>query len=138
MITKFLSSMVISFSVFLAGCILNNLTVQDIEQEKYLRKEYSLNKSLDDIESALYQYATNCRPLGEFMRNPAEKNKAKMISSIVGWTDMSVVYVLDFLESEPNSTKIRVYAYYSNWTWVSDKTIKAIKSPGICQSNLTS
>ncbi len=134
MIMKLLSSIIIIHgSVLLAGCILNNHTVQDIEQTKYLRKEYSINKSLDNIESALYQYATNCRPQGNLMRNPAEKSKAKMIFSMVGWTDMSVIVVLDFWESEPNSTELKVYAYDGQFQhFFADKIIKAIESPGIC------
>ena len=131
---KLSSFFVLSLFVFLTGCAsVQNLTVMDVQQEKYFYKQYEFNKSLDQIESAIYEYSTVCRSLGNFMRNPIEKNTAKMTVEGMGLTTSSVLVVLDFEEKSSNETILKAYTYYSGWQSYVDKVIKAVNSPQNCE-----
>jgi len=122
------------FLIMLTGChAFQNLSTDEVRQEKYFYKNVTFEKSIKEIQSALYTYTSNCRPMVPFNVNPKNPKKAQMLFKLTGLTKTSIIGVLDFKEIKQDSTLLTSYSYYSTWESEIDGVIDAIRSPKSCQ-----
>lgn len=124
---------ILGMALMFFGChSVQNLSVSDIRKDTYFYREYSLNMSIDDINGALYKYASNCRPLTTLSIDPSNKREAMITVALMGWTDVSIILVIDFKENPEGTSTVKAYSYYSGWNGYADKVIKAIQHPEEC------
>lgn len=125
---------VASISIFSGCTVFQNISVNDLKNEKYFRNKYILNKTIKEINEAVYIYSNECKSLGNFSINPANPKVAQMVYKGMGFTQSSVYALFTFKEQNDKTTLVKLYTYHSTWASLrSEKVINALKSPKTCQ-----
>lgn len=121
-------------TVTATGCAsFQNLAASDLRIDKHFYKSYSIDHSIEEINSNLYKYNTNCRPLARLDINPTNRHTGTIQVSMPGLSDTSVIVVMDFEQVGDNKTNVKSYTYYPSWNSFPDKVIDAING-GPCPS----
>lgn len=123
----------IFFLLFLlVGCAaFQNLTVDDVRQDKFLSVTKTYDLTIKQIAKNLYQYNLKCSPLPDIKIDPSDPNKAILIFILPGFTDASVVNVVDF-EQFGDKTLVKGYKYTTPLIGWIDNVIWAIEHPQTC------
>jgi hypothetical protein len=118
---------------FLGGCSgLQNLTVEDVRQPKYLAVTKTFNLTLPQISKNLYDYDTKCSPLLVSLRiSPASPDIGIIAVTSMGLTQASVVAVIDF-KQEGKKTLVKGYKYTTPLISNLERIIWAIDRPNEC------
>ena len=103
---------ILSIALLLVGCAaLQNLTVDDVRQDKFLMVTKTYDLTLKQIVENLYQYDTKCTPLQSSIRiDPSNPNIGILTSNSMGLNSLSIVTVVDF-KQDGNKTLVRGYKY---------------------------
>lgn len=119
----------------LLGCsTLQNLTVDDVRQDKFLAVTQTYDLSIKQITQNLYQYDTKCSPLPDTIRiDPSNPNNGLLTVKSMGFTDVSIVAVVDF-KQDGNKTLVKGYKYTTPLISSLDSIIWAIDHPNTCYS----
>jgi hypothetical protein len=118
---------------FLGGCsALQNLTVEDVRQPKYLAVTKTFNLTLPQISKNLYEYDTRCSPLLINLRiSPSNPDIGIISVTSMGLTQASVVAVIDF-KQDGKQTLVRGYKYTTPLISNLERIIWAIDHPNEC------
>ena len=126
-----------AYSLFalLLGCSsLQNLTVDDVKQDKFLAVTQTYDLTIKQIAQNLYQYDTKCSPLPDTIRiDPSNSNNGLLAVKSMGFTDVSIVAVVDF-KQDGNKTLVKGYKYTTPLISSLDSIIWAIDHPNTCYS----
>jgi hypothetical protein len=126
------SLQILSFTFLLVGCsALQNLTVEDVRQEKFLSVTKTYDLTIKQISHNLYQYNLKCTPVPDLRIDPSNPNKAILTSNSIGFTDVSIVTVVDF-QQEGSKTLVKGYKYTTPLISNLDSIIWAIDNPQTC------
>lgn len=119
--------------IFLGGCsALQNLTVEDVRQPKFLAVTKTFNLSLTQISENLYKYDTKCPPLLTSLRiSPANPDIGIITVTSMGITQASVVAVID-LRQDGKQTTVKGYKYTTPLISNLERIIWAIDHPNEC------
>ena len=117
------------------GCsTLQNLTVDDVKQDKFLAVTQTYDLTIKQIAQNLYQYDTKCSPLPDTIRiDPSNPNNGLLAVKSMGFTDVSIVAVVDF-KQDGNKTLVKGYKYTTPLISSLDSIIWAIDHPNTCYS----
>ena len=114
------------------GCAsFRNITAKEIRTDEYFHKTYETKKKIKEIETSLYTYSKECRQIPLLSIDNNNNKEAFITISQMGWTDWSVIVVMDFYEND-DATIIKTYSYYSNPYDIIKKIINAIENPHYC------
>ena len=123
---------ILSVAFLLFGCsALQNLTVDDVRQDKFLSVTRTYDLTIKQISQNLYRYNLKCSPLPDIKIDPSNPYKAILTTQSMGFTDLSIVTVVDF-EQEGSKTLVKGYKYTSPLISYLDSIIWAIDYPHIC------
>lgn len=115
------------------GChALQNLTVNDVKQEKYYYRSDVIDTSLQQIVSNLYKYGQHCRSMPTLKVDPSDPSKGYITIGQPGLTKESIIIYIDFYQVNVNKTELKAYSYYSTWHKLVDEIIQAAKKPEVC------
>ncbi len=126
-----------TFQIFLisflvTGCsALQNLTVDDVRQNKYLSVTKTYDLTIKQISQNLYQYNLRCSPIPDLKIDPSDPNRAILTTNSMGFTDVSVVTVVDF-QQQGTKTLVKGYKYTTPLISQLDSIIWAIDNPKSC------
>lgn len=113
--------------------MLNELTAAEVRREEYHYRTVQLDGGIHDIQTALYEYARNCRPMADLRVDPSNPKKAVWTIEAPGITKSTTILVFDFVENEDGTaTTIEVYQNGSSWYRRVDQLLAAINDPATC------
>ncbi len=116
----------------LAGCAsFQNLTVDDVRQDKFLSVTKTYDLTIKQISQNLYQYNLKCTPLPDLKIDPSDPNRAILTSQSMGFTELSIVTVVDF-QQNGSKTTVKGYKYTTPLISNLDSIIWAIDNPKNC------
>ena len=117
---------------FLMGCsTLQNLTVEDVRQDKFLSVTKIYDLTIKQISQNLYQYNLKCTPIPDLKIDPSDPNRAILTSQSMGFTELSVVTVVDF-QQNGSKTIVKGYKYTTPLISNLDSIMWAIDNPKTC------
>jgi hypothetical protein len=117
----------------LAGCAtMQNLSANDLRKPEYTYRTETLDMTMPQIRTALFEYRRNCRSFGSFDYDPSGNGRMVIEYEGMGATQSSIYFVVDLDGRPDGKTQLKSYTYYTTWhVWV-DNVISAIKSPNVC------
>lgn len=130
---KSLNLFTILFLQFLLiGCAaFQNLTVEDVRQDKFLSVTKIYDLTIKQISQNLYQYNLRCTPIPDLKIDPSDPNRAILTSQSMGFTELSVVTVVDF-QQNGSKTIVKGYKYTTPLISNLDSIMWAIDNPKTC------
>lgn len=121
--------------ILLSGCsTLQNLTVEDVRQDRFLAETKTYDLTLKQLAQNLYEYDAKCTPLQGTLRvDPSNPNNGLLTVKSMGFTDVSIVVVVDF-KQEGNKTLVKGYKYSTPLISSLDSIMWALDHPNTCYS----
>lgn len=121
--------------VTLTGCIaFQNLTTEDILRPEYLRRTATIEKTIPQIQQALYDYSAKCSLMPALRINPSDPNSAILQTTTIGWTKQNPAIVIQ-LTQNGKQTKAEGYSYSYEFAWPTrmDELFQPLVDPTICK-----
>jgi hypothetical protein len=102
------------FLMLLSGCAgTQNISTSHLRSPEYLRKTITVDKSIRQIQTSMYDYQYNVRYAPPLIINPANPFEALILYSIPGLSDSTTLMVIDLKEVGENKTLVEAYTYYA-------------------------
>ena len=125
----------LTFALLIGCSTLQNLTVDDVRQDRFLAVDRSYDLTIKQITQNMYQYDTKCSPLpGTIRIDPSNPNNGLLTVKSMGFTDVSIVAVVDF-KQDGTKTLVKGYKYTTPLISPLDSIIWAIDNPSMCYSD---
>jgi len=121
--------------VLLAGCgAMQNLSTEDIIQPQYLRRSEVIEKTIPEIQQAIFDYSAKCTQLPPLRVNPSNPKTALYLTTMMGLTQANPGIVITFNQSGER-TQAASYSYNYGFAWPSriDDIFEAINNPTKCR-----
>jgi hypothetical protein len=120
-------------AMLLAGCAATqNIAANDIRKPEYAYRTETLNMTVPQVRTALFEYKRNCRSIGSMDYDPSGNGRIFIAFEGMGATQSSIYFLVDIDGTPDGKAQIKSYSYYTSWhTWV-DNVIGAIKNPNVC------
>lgn len=119
----------------LTGCIaFQNLTTEDIIQPEYLRRTAVIEKTIPQIQQALFDYSAKCSLMPALRVNPSDPNSAILQTTTMGLTKLNPAIVI-VLTQTGKQTKADGYSYSYEFAWPTrmDELFQPLIDPSICK-----
>ncbi|MGG4774337.1 hypothetical protein ACLO87_06865 [Paenalcaligenes sp. Me52] len=103
--------------VALSGCAMfQNVKIDQLRTPENLRKSGTIEKSIPQIQQALYDYGDKCSTTGTPLAvNPSDPRKARFTTYIPGFTRDSAVLLVELNQVGDELTEYQGYTYYLTW-----------------------
>jgi len=121
-------------TVLLGGCVgMRDITANDLRKPEYASESAHFDKSIQQVNQALFEHATACRAFGTISADPTGAKRIVVTDEGMGLTKMAVWALVD-IDADAGGVTLTSYDYYRNGNTrhFIGEVINAINDPKTC------
>ncbi|KAA0998582.1 hypothetical protein FVF58_44105 [Paraburkholderia panacisoli] len=119
--------------VLLGGCVgMRDITANDLRKPEHAAQTLYFDKSVQQVNQALFEHATGCRSLGTISADPTG-SRIVVTDEGMGLTKLAVWALVD-IDADGSGVRLTSYDYYhnKNTRHFIGEVINAISDPKTC------